>query len=227
MNLTAIDSWSMFPQRSDGGRLRMSSDAATVGTAGGIREIDGDTLGRAVRGDTGAFEDVVRHYQPLIARRMSRFSRNGSEIEELTHDVFVQAFVSIGGYKAKAPFSHWLQRVATRVGLRHWESRGRQHASLDEALDHVDVKRDHAAAAADRAALAARLLDAAMGQLSADDRVALMLVHLEGRTVKEAADLMGRTVTMTKVRLFRARLRLKAVIDGSARYRSLLAEVLE
>jgi RNA polymerase sigma-70 factor (ECF subfamily) len=55
------------------------------------------------------------------------------------------------------------------------------------------------------------VLDWALGQLSPENRLVLSLVHLEGRTVREAADLLGWSMINVKVRCHRARQKLRSI----------------
>ena len=87
----------------------------------------------AASGDGEAYGRVIRRYQETIARRMVRFTRDRRTIEELVHDVFVEAYFSLPRYRGDAPLEHWLQRIATRVGYRYWTRRSR------EAAANVDV----------------------------------------------------------------------------------------
>jgi RNA polymerase sigma-70 factor, ECF subfamily len=185
-------------------------------------EIDQVTLAMAQNGDPDAYARVIRHYQPGVARRMARFARQAGQIEELTQDVFVQAYLSLRGFAGSAPFSHWLNRIATRVGLRYWEEQKRLPSQVsEEALAGLK-----SAAADDRAQAARDALDLVLARLEPMDRMVIVLMHLEGKSAKEAADLLGRSVTMTKVQAFRARLRLKKIIEESPDLTRLIEEAL-
>ena len=83
----------------------------------------------AAGGDGEAYRRIIDRYQDTIARRMVRFTRDPRMIEELVHDVFVEAYFGLGGYRGDAPFEHWLQRIATRVGYRYWTRRSREVAA--------------------------------------------------------------------------------------------------
>jgi len=142
---------------------------------------------------------------------MWRFSRDEARLEELVQDVFVEAYFSLGRFRGEAPFLHWLRKIATRVGYRYWkESRGRRgdhHVSLD------DVSATLAAPEEADAAKAGEMVHALLKQLSPRDRLVLSLIYLEALSVREAARLLGWTETMVKVQAFRARKKLKRLIE--------------
>ncbi len=185
-------------------------------------EIDAACLMQAQSGNPDAYARLIGHYQPLVARRMARFSRNRQAVEELTQDVFVQAYLSLAGFSGSAPFSHWLNRIATRVGLKHWEEQKR----LPTQVTELTLSRVPEDAQTDRAQAARDALDIVLAKLEPVDRMVIVLMHLEGKTAREAADLMGRSTTMIKVQAFRARLRLKKMIEDSPDLTRLIQEAM-
>jgi RNA polymerase sigma-70 factor (ECF subfamily) len=162
----------------------------------------------AVRGgDPNAYRQIIQRHQATIARRMTRFARDRATIEELVHDCFVEAYVSLPSYRGNAPLEHWLTKIATRVGYRHWKTRRRDRARM-EKLQAEPAPLAGSAAAGDTAELVHYLLD----QLSPRDRLAITLLHLEGHSVAEAARLAGWSQTLLKVQAYRARKKLRALL---------------
>jgi RNA polymerase sigma-70 factor, ECF subfamily len=162
----------------------------------------------AADGDGEAYRRIIERHQDTIARRMLRFTRDPQMIEELVHDVFVEAYFSLPRYRGDAPLEHWLQRIATRVGYRYWTRRGRAAAtSLDVRLH--DPQAASCEPARDSADEVAVLLD----RLAPRDRLVLTLLYLESRSVAEAADLAGWSETMVKVQAHRARKRFRALVE--------------
>jgi RNA polymerase sigma-70 factor (ECF subfamily) len=171
----------------------------------------------ATRGDGEAYSRIIGRYQQTIARRMHRFTRDPAAIEELVHDVFVEAYFSLSKYRGEAPLEHWLQRIATRVGYKYWERRQRERTisfkdgvhdapAEGDTVDHSDATEEVAAA---------------LEQLPPRDRLVLTLLYLESRSVAEAADLAGWSQTMVKVQAYRARGKLRKLLDATtaAKYR--------
>lgn len=167
-------------------------------------------IAAARRGDGEAYGRIIARYQNLLARRMMRFSRDPAVIEELVHDVFVEAYYSLSRYRAEAPLEHWLQRIATRVGYRRWtRERKRPPISL-HVVDHDLAERTDESGrdAVDEVGV---LLE----RLPPRDRLVLTLLYLESRTVAEAAKLAGWSQTMVKVQAHRARQKLRKLVQES------------
>jgi RNA polymerase sigma-70 factor (ECF subfamily) len=167
-------------------------------------------------GDGAAYARIVERFQSTIAARMRRFARDRNVIEELTHDVFVEAYFSLPSYQANASLEHWLQKISTRVGYRYWKRKGQnKSASYDAALHDQPSDNETANVANDQDDVA-RVLE----QLPPRDRLVLTLLYIESRSVAEAAGLAGWSQTMVKVQAFRARQKFEKLyrkMNASAR----------
>jgi RNA polymerase sigma-70 factor (ECF subfamily) len=177
------------------------------------READEARDVRAAQGgDPEAFERLVRRHQDGVAARMWRFTHDRGDLEELVHEVFVEAWGALKGYRGEAPLEHWLSRIATRVGYGFWQRRDRERSRRGGELAVWDGATD--AAAATEEVDMAELARAVLGRLKARDRLVLTLLYLEGRSVAEAAELSGWSRTMVKVQAHRARKRLRALLES-------------
>ena len=161
-------------------------------------------------GDGEAYGRIVRRHQNAIAQRMWRFTRDRGELAELVQEVFVQAYMGLKGFRGTAPLEHWLTRIATRVGYRFWKTRRRQ-------ADRTVPLQDWDALASEDGALgaveAAELLHELLARLPPRDRLVLTLLYLEELSVAEAAERTGWSSTMVKVQAFRARKKLRALLE--------------
>lgn len=209
----AID-WSDSPWRSDVWQtlcaiFAMSSDESREHAQ---PSIDTHDVALAADGDHDAFGRLVDRYQAAIADQMRRFSRQPSTVEELVHDVFVEAFTSLGSYRFHAPFLHWLRKIAVRRGYRYWKhkARAKSAVSLAEIRDGTDRLTSGDASSATRAS---DLLGDLLERLAPRDRLVLTLLYWDECSVAEAASLAGWSQAMVKVQAFRARIRLRQLIE--------------
>lgn len=173
--------------------------------------VDWADVQASLDGDDDAYARLVHRHQQSIAAYMWRFTRDRTRWEELVHDVFVEAYFALSGYKGRAPLLHWLKRIATRVGYRYWKHRGRPAREVpltDETSD--------AAACTDQtesARQAAELVHHLLARLSHRDRLVMTLMYLEENSVAKIAELTGWSQSMVKVQAHRARRRLKRICD--------------
>jgi RNA polymerase sigma-70 factor (ECF subfamily) len=181
-----------------------------------VDRADSDDIQATLGGDGQAYARLVRRHQADVARLMHRFSRAPGVREQLVQDVFVEAWRSLRGYRGDAPFPHWLQRIATRVGYQHWRARARErrHMLPAEGQDVEAGPVERLAAGADPADAreAAELVHALLALMKPKDRLVLTLVHLEGCGTAEVSGLTGWSRTAVKVAAFRARRRLGALL---------------
>jgi len=174
-------------------------------------EADRQDIAGSLAGDGEAYARLVRRYQDRVAAQMWRFTRDPVVLEQLVQDIFVEAFVSLKGFHGRAPFLHWLRRVATRVGYRYWKSRAldreREEALTEAVLNRASVPENLTPFEA--AELLYRLLE----KLPPPDRLVLTLFYFEDCDLGEIATRAGWTRTLVKVRLHRARKKLKKLLD--------------
>ena len=191
------------------GLLAMSSIAPNDASVS--RESDARDVESAIRGDQEAFGRLVKRHQATIAKQMRRFSQQQGVIEELVHDVFVEAYVSLRSYQSRGPVLHWLRKIAVRKGYAYWKSKKRakeSNISLSEIEQSAQEELRSETAAGD-------LLGDLLAHLPPRDRLVLTLIYWDGLTVSEAAELSGWSESMVKVQAHRARKKLKRLIEGS------------
>lgn len=181
---------------------------------------DREDAAAALRGDGDAYARLVRRHQDEISRRMWRFTRDPVAHEELVQDVFIEAYRSLAGFRASAPFSHWLHVIAVRAGYAYWRDRARQPLPFEE----TDLARfaeppspgseppSPGSGSASGAAEAGDLVHRALARLPSRDRLVLTLQYLEGHTVAEISELTGWSRVMVKVQAWRARAKLKRLL---------------
>jgi len=181
----------------------------------GFATEDASDIAATLSGDGEAYRRLVLRYQGIISQQMSRFSRDASVREELVHDIFVEAYMSLRSYRGTAPWLNWLRKVAVRVGYRYWRSRkslAKEITLPENAWEHLRGTIPNPV----ESIAAAEIVYAMLAQLAPTDRLVLTLLYVDGCTMAEAADLAGWTLIGAKVRAYRARNRLKKLIAKGA-----------
>lgn len=168
----------------------------------------------ASNGDHDAFRQLIERYQSTIATQMRRFSRDQGVLEELVHDVFVEAFVSLSKFRGTSPFEHWLRRIAVRVGYRHWRKEAREKRRANVIRENAVLMHNIVELPTD-AIEAMDQMHSVFSRLSPRDRLVLTLLYWDGHSVAETARLIGWTQSMVKVQSYRARKRLKKLLEES------------
>ena len=174
-------------------------------------DADAALVAATLAGDDEAFAELVRRHKQRVFATASRFARDAHQLDDLCQEVFLRAFRHLGKFRGEAPFEHWLARITVTAcyDFLRRERRHRGHLSLEEM--EADP-RDTTVEAALAAGRARELVQWAMAQLSADERLILTLLELEERSVREIAMLTGWSESNVKVRAFRARQALKKIL---------------
>ena len=203
--------------------MAIRSKGGPASAAGSESDLAADRrlAGRIVEGDEQAFEELVAIHYAQVARITGRFFRRPEIREELNQDVFVKAYTSMGTYRAEMPLAHWLSRVAVNAcydRLRH--ARRRPETPVSQLVDEPAefFERLHAPRgtadgefwAREDARLCAEQL---VSLLAPPERLVLTLMVLEELSAAEVAELTGWSVTNVKVRAFRARGRLRKLLE--------------
>lgn len=187
------------------------SQAKTIEKTPSAKEVDAADIKASLNGDESAYARIMSRYQETITTQMWRFTRDRNDLEELVHDVFVQAYLSLKKFRGDAPFIHWLRRVATFTGYKYWEKKSKhdeRHTDISE-LYHLasnnpeDQKPDEAA----------EILFKMLERLKPKDRLILTLHYFDGYDMQEVADQLGWNRTIVKVRAHRARNKLKDMME--------------
>lgn len=172
----------------------------------------------AAAGNHPAFADLVARHQRRIFTMAARYARNHHELEDLAQDIFLRAWRGLPSYQATAPFSHWLAKVAIRTCfdfLRRHRLRRQCEVSRDALLLDGSLPPEtppSPAAASDNAALLR--VRSALARLHPKDQLIISLIELDDRPVKEVASLTGWSESNVKVRAFRARARLRSILES-------------
>ncbi|HLX96097.1 MAG TPA: sigma-70 family RNA polymerase sigma factor [Verrucomicrobiae bacterium] len=181
---------------------------------------DAELLERIRGGATDDFAELIRRHQSRVFAILHRYERDAHKVEDLAQETFLKAWRALGQFDGRAPFEHWLSRIAARVALDHLRKEKRRQNEIglpelgDDALDWL--RSDDEKSELD-ARSAAELLELAMRELSPADRVVITMQELEGRSVKEIAAVMGASGVAVRVRAMRARSKLRQALEKIAK----------
>ena len=174
-------------------------------------QVDIALIAACQQGDPRAFREVFELYKDRIYALCRHMSNTPEDAEDLTQEVFVSAFRSIGAYRAEAAFGTWIYRIAANRCMAELRKRKPTFQSFD-AME--DAGRAPAAPAPNPEDLVVRKelsgrVKAAVADLPENLRLLFVLGALEGMRYREIAEVAGCSEDAVKMRIHRARKRVR------------------
>jgi len=178
---------------------------------------DAELLQRIRNGAQEQFAELVRRHQSHVFSILYRYERDHHRLEDLAQETFLKAWRSLDQFDGRAPFQHWLSKIAVHAALDHLRKQKRSQHEIgfpelgEDALDWLHGEEKPSELDANQAR---EILNTAMSRLSPEDKLVLTLLEIEDRSVKEISALTGWTSVTVRVRALRARARLKKALEG-------------
>jgi RNA polymerase sigma-70 factor (ECF subfamily) len=177
---------------------------------------DAELLARIRNGATDEFAELVRRHQSRVFAVLHRYERDQHRLEDLAQETFVKTWRALDQYDGRAPFEHWLSRIAVRVALDHLRRRKRVRGEVglpelgEDALDWLHSDEGGHELESNQAR---EILELAMRELSPAEQLVITLQEMEGRSVKEICALTGSSGVAVRVRALRARAKLRKALE--------------
>jgi len=185
-----------------------------------VRAVDEDRwLAAAAEGDQEAFGELVRRYQEEVYALALRIVPDRDLAADVTQDAFVRAWRALPRFRGEARFSTWLYRITVNTAFTH---RARRRRDRSVSLEGMPVEPEAEGLTPERAGesvAARRDLERALAELRPSARVVVVLKDVYGWSHAEIAEELGISVTAAKVRLHRARRRLRRLLWPHRGYR--------
>jgi RNA polymerase sigma-70 factor (ECF subfamily) len=172
---------------------------------------DKELVRKTLRGDSRAFEMIVRKYQQPLLNYVGRMVGERELALDITQDVLVKAFRSLGSFKPQYKFSTWLFRIASNLLVDHWRKKKLPTISIsspvsDEDGPAIDVPDDEPSAV-ERLEMAEirERIESALSRLPASLREVFLWRHVSGLSHEEMAEIKDLPVGTIKNRVFQAK----------------------
>jgi RNA polymerase sigma factor (sigma-70 family) len=175
---------------------------------------ESDLIGRAKRGDTHAYEELVHTHQGIAFRTAYVIAGNAADAEDATQDGFVKAWRALGRFREGAPFRPWLLQIVANEARNRRRSAGRRvHLALRAATEETSGDAAPSPEASLLSAEARETLLAAVNELPEDQRNVIALRFFVGLSEAEVAETLKLPTGTVKSRSARALERLRESYD--------------
>jgi RNA polymerase sigma-70 factor (ECF subfamily) len=173
-----------------------------------------ELIARARAGDREAFSALAAAYGRRVHTLALHYCRDAADAEDLSQEVWLRAFRSLGSFRAESSFYTWLRRIAINAFLNERRAARPPAEELsrdegDEATEATTERAFDAESALHEKLLAARVRGA-LSELSPQQRLVFLLKHEEGMTYEEIARELACSTGTIKKAVARAVAKLRA-----------------
>ncbi len=173
---------------------------------------------------TLSFEDIFSRYHDRMYRYILRLMHQPDEAEDLTQETFLRVHSELSTLRNESALTSWLYRIATHICYDRFrqasyrmesqsleDNQGEQSDTLEGQIEDFDeLKLDQVIDQQEMSTC----VQAYVSRLSDDHRIAILLHDLHGMTCPEIAQRLGCSLELVKIRLYRARQKLKSVLSA-------------
>ena len=176
---------------------------------------DNELISKVLSGDQQAYGSLVSRYQNYVFTLALRFTKNREDAEEVSQDIFIKAYRALADFRGASKFSTWLYTIVNTTCITFLRKKRLEIHSLDnekvfEVADSMDSgMRANLVEQKSRVSMVTN----AIKMLSTDDAEVITLFYKGEQTLEEIAQILGIEANTAKVRLHRARTRLKEKME--------------
>jgi len=176
-----------------------------------MESLDAAAVALVRAGDRDAFRPIVERYSEMLFRLAYRITGNEADAEEVVQETFMRAYRKLNSFDGRSSLSTWLFRIATNCSLDLLDRRKTQPQLLAGDPDqNEDAPEERVASEQpnpERMAYSTEMqasIQAALQSLTAVERTAFVLRHVEGRSVDEIASALNVRAGAARHSVFRA-----------------------
>jgi RNA polymerase sigma-70 factor (ECF subfamily) len=176
---------------------------------------DTEIISHVLKGDQQVFAELVSRYQNYVFTLVMRFTENREDAEEVSQDVFVKAYRSLADFRGDSKFSTWLYTIARTSSITFLRKKKLETVSIDNEKTAVQLENRESSFSANMVEQKSRIqmVNEAILLLSPDDAQIITLFYKAEQSLEEMGKILGMEPNTVKVKLHRARVRLKEKME--------------
>jgi RNA polymerase sigma-70 factor (ECF subfamily) len=181
---------------------------------------DIELIQQTLSGNQSAYADLVKRHQRFVFTLAMRFAKNREDAEEIAQDCFIKAYRSLDSFKQESKFSTWLYSIVYTTAMTALRKKRVDTTSIDDEGASIQIEDMSSAFDVNNAENKSRsfYLNQAIAQLTADDATIITLFYKGEQSLEEIAHTLGIEANSVKVKLFRARQRLKEKLERNLKH---------
>ena len=175
-------------------------------------EQDRRLIARALGGDQGAYDGLVKKYERALYHHIAHLVRRRDDVDDLVQETFIKAFAALETYAPQFAFSTWLYKIATNHAIDYLRRRRLATVSIDKPIQtkdgEVQIEIPDSTYRPDRAIVEDQrrtILQDAVAALPEKYHRVIVMRHQQEMSYEEIADALGLPLGTVKAHIFRAR----------------------
>jgi RNA polymerase sigma factor (sigma-70 family) len=176
---------------------------------------DNEVISRVLQGEQSAYAELVNKYQAYVFTLTLRMIKSREDAEEVAQDVFVKAYRYLADFRGESKFSTWLYTIVNTTCITFLRKKKLEIHSLDNerVFEIADSKDSGFRANMIEQKSKVEMVNEAISMLSPDDAGIITLFYKAEQNLEEIARILHLETNTVKVRLHRARGRLKEKME--------------
>lgn len=176
---------------------------------------DNEIIGKVLNGDSQAYSVLVERYQNYVFTLTLRFIKSREDAEEVAQDIFIKAYRSLADFRGASKFSTWLYTIVNSTCITFLRKKKLETYSLDneKVFEVADSKDSGFRANLIEQKSRSTMVNKAIALLSPDDAEIITLFYKSEQSLEEIGTILGLDPKTAKVRLHRARMRMKEKME--------------
>ena len=176
---------------------------------------DIELIEQTLAGNQTAYAELVRRHQRFVFTLAMRFSKSREDAEEIAQDCFIKAYRSLASFQKQSKFSTWLYSIVYTTAMTFLRKKRVDTDSIDDENTYIQLENHSSGLNNNMAENKSRsyYLNEAIGQLLPDDAAIISLFYMGEQSLEEIGQTLGMESNTVKVKLFRARQRLKEKLE--------------
>jgi RNA polymerase sigma factor (sigma-70 family) len=176
---------------------------------------DSEIISRILQGDKQAYAELVKRYQNFVFTICLRYTSSREDAEEIAQDIFVKAYRCLSDFRGDSKFSTWLYTIVNTTCITFLRKKRLDTHSLDDERVFAVADNMDGGMRANQVEQKSRIamVNEAIQLLSPDDAKIITLFYKGEQSLEEIGEIMGIEPNTIKVKLHRARVRLKEKME--------------
>ena len=179
------------------------------------RATDNDIIHRVLHGEHQLYADLVTRYQNFVFTLALRYTPVREDAEEIAQDVFVKAYKALKDFRGESKFSTWLYSIVNSTSITFLRKKKLDISSLDNEHVFEQAESKDSGMNANQVEVKSKveMVTKAIQMLSPDDAKLITLFYKAEQSLEEIARILNMESNTVKVKLHRARTRLKEKME--------------